>query len=394
VTNSNGIERNRAEAGQLMDDFARRSGLVGTETAPRRYLWTDAFAVCNFLGLFAATGDAQMRSHAIALVAQVHQVLGRHRRDDRRHGWISGLDEERGARHPTIGGLRIGKELPERAAGEPFDEALEWERDGQYFHYLTKWMYALDRAARDLSRLAYHRWAVELARAAHARFTYRCADGRLRMYWKMSIDLSRPLVPSMGQHDPLDAFVTYRQLAARSAGDPALGLDAEIAEAARMCAGQSWVTGDTLGIGGLLTDACRLAQLAVTAGPGEVPLLDNLLWSAARGLEFATASGFLHQSAEQRLGFRELGLAIGLRAVALVAQLVTAHPHTFASRDLSAPLRVLAAYDTLAERIEAFWLEPAHRATRAWTAHRDINDVMLATCLDPAGYLAAATAGA
>ena len=32
------------------------------------------------------------------------------------------------------------------------------------------------------------------------------------MYWKMSIDLSRPLVASMGQHDPLDGFVTCAEL--------------------------------------------------------------------------------------------------------------------------------------------------------------------------------------
>jgi hypothetical protein len=43
-----------------------------------------------------------------------------------------------GAAHPTRGGLRIGKKLPERRPGEAFQERLEWERDGQYFHYLTK----------------------------------------------------------------------------------------------------------------------------------------------------------------------------------------------------------------------------------------------------------------
>ena len=37
------------------------------------------------------------------------------------------------------------------------------------------------------------------------------------MYWKMSIDLSRPLVNSMGHHDPLDALVTYMELRANSA---------------------------------------------------------------------------------------------------------------------------------------------------------------------------------
>jgi hypothetical protein len=57
------------------------------------------------------------------------------------------------------------------------------------------------------------RWARELAAAAFAAFTYVLPDSdRRRMYWKMSIDLSRPLVPSMGHHDPLDGFITFRQL--------------------------------------------------------------------------------------------------------------------------------------------------------------------------------------
>jgi hypothetical protein len=32
------------------------------------------------------------------------------------------------------------------------------------------------------------------------------------MVWKMSTDLSRPLVASMGQHDPLDGLITCVQL--------------------------------------------------------------------------------------------------------------------------------------------------------------------------------------
>jgi len=46
-------------------------------------------------------------------------VLGRHRDDDTRSGWISGLDDEKGKQHPTFGGLRIGKPLNERKPNEP-----------------------------------------------------------------------------------------------------------------------------------------------------------------------------------------------------------------------------------------------------------------------------------
>ena len=113
------------------------------------------------------------------------------------------------------------REKPERTRqpGEPLDENLEWDRDGQYFHYLTKWMHALNRVSRVTGDPSYLRWAMELAQAAHARFVYLPpAGGRKRMYWKMSIDLTRPLVPSMGQHDPLDGLVTYMRAAG---GEPA-----------------------------------------------------------------------------------------------------------------------------------------------------------------------------
>ena len=117
--------------------FADRTGLISGET-PQRYLWTDAFAVCNFLGLSRRTGDGAFGQLALRLVDQVHDVLGHYREDDPRAGRISGLDEAEGRRHPTRGGLRIGKTMRERGPDEPLDELREWERDGQYFHCLTK----------------------------------------------------------------------------------------------------------------------------------------------------------------------------------------------------------------------------------------------------------------
>ncbi|MBA2246070.1 MAG: hypothetical protein H0W11_14025 [Gemmatimonadetes bacterium] len=105
-------------ANELMADFADRTG-VSSAAPPRRYLWTDAFAVCNLLGLHSAGGPEAQRELALRLVDQVHHTLGRHRPDDPRTGWISGPDEEEGRRHPTRGGLRIGKHLPERKPDEP-----------------------------------------------------------------------------------------------------------------------------------------------------------------------------------------------------------------------------------------------------------------------------------
>ena len=206
------------QALELMMRFAERTGLT-SQRPSQRYLWTDAFAVCNFLGLARTTGESRYSELALHLIDRVHRILGRHRPDDQRTGWISGLTAEHGEAHPTLGGLRIGKPLPERPADEPMDERLEWDRDGQYFHYLTKWMHALDQVTRSSGQGLFSTWARELAHTAHRAFTSAPPHGGpRRMYWKLSIDLSRPLVASMGQHDPLDGLVTYAQLEATAAG--------------------------------------------------------------------------------------------------------------------------------------------------------------------------------
>ena len=53
-----------------------RTGLCPRAQEQRRYLWTDAFAVCNFLELFQRTSDQQYRRCAEKLIYQVHRVLG------------------------------------------------------------------------------------------------------------------------------------------------------------------------------------------------------------------------------------------------------------------------------------------------------------------------------
>jgi len=377
----------------IMIGFAERTGLTPSARPPRRYLWTDAFAVCNFLELFRQTGEEQHKENAKQLVSQVHRMLGRHREDDSRCGWISGLDEEKGEQHPTQGGLRIGKELGERGPDEPYDDHLEWERDGQYFHYLTKWMHALDCLARVTGDAVYNWWALELAKTAHSRFTYTpWGGGPKRMYWKMSIDLSYPLVPSMGQHDPLDGLITYQQLQATAVklGDPHAEspLGTEIAEMTVMCEGMTWTTDDPLGIGGLLSDAYRLTQLMISANLRETARLVSLLRDAEVGLEAFVRSQPLNASADYRLAFRELGLSIGLHAIVKMQRTIEQHPKNFSNlQDLNTRLAGLGRYLPLTERIETFWLDPWNQQSHSWPGHRDINSVMLATSLAPDGYL-------
>lgn len=372
------MQARREQALELMTRFAAGTGLT-SERPSQRYLWTDAFAVCNFLGLGRATGESRYSELALQLVDRVHHVLGRHRADDRRTGWISGLASEDGEAHPTLGGLRIGKALPERQPDEPMDERLEWDRDGQYFHYLTKWMHALDQVTRSTGQALFNAWARELAHAAHRAFTYAPRHGgHKRMYWKLSIDLSRPLVASMGQHDPLDGLVTYAQLEATAAGwGPSLG--DVIADFAAMVDPRGLATDDPLGVGGLLVDAYRIAQLE-QQGARNFDLVEVLHEAALVGLRQYVDQPDLRLPASRRLAFRELGLAIGLATLE--------RDQWPAERGaVGASVDRLSRFVPLRTEIEAFWLRPEHRRVDSWLEHTNINDVMLATSLQPEGFL-------
>jgi hypothetical protein len=357
-----------AQAIELMDRFARQT------SEGKRYLWTDAFAVANYLSLALATNDQAFVERARALIEEVHRVLGRHRPGTNRSGWISGRSETEGSAHPTIGGLRIGKPMDERAPQAPPDERTEWDRDGQYFHYLTKWMHALDQTARVTGDLWYNCWARELAAAAHQAFVYSLLNGSRRMYWKMSIDLSRPVVPSMGQHDPVDGYVTYLQLVdtAIPAGScPVAGLDVAITDFFEMIDPDRLATDDALGIGGLLVDAYRLAQLG-----RDEDLVEASLAAALSGLdEYAGWNLQTPLHARRRLAFRELGLAIGLATVERLRAIVP---------PALAPLVAeLERYVPLRHALETFWLQSANQQAETWLEHADINTVMLATSLVP-----------
>lgn len=379
--------RRLAIAEELMHEFADQTGISPAGRETRRYLWTDAFAVCNFLELYRLKKDEKFMKLALLLVDQVHGTLGRHREDDSRSGWISGLSENEGRLHPTIGGLRIGKKMNERRPHEPFNDRLEWDRDGQYFHYLTKWMHALNRVSTVTKDPVYKRWAIELAKTAHAKFTYASfPDSPMRMYWKMSIDLSYPLVPSMGQLDPLDGLITYFELkedpVGESEGLP--GLSEEIAAMAEICKEKDWTTEDPLGVGSLLSDAYRTAQMQARGAFRQDDLLKTLLDACRTGLHAFGISGLPGAPANYRLAFRELGLTIGLHALERLKLLTEKSPGIFT---LQNQIESLAPYLPWIEAIENFWLDPANRKAGSYTEHLDINRVMLATTLIPDGFL-------
>jgi hypothetical protein len=254
-------------------------------------------------------------------------------------------------------------------------------------------MHALNRVCEVAGDWTYGRWAVELAKTAHARFTYMPPSGnQKRMYWKMSIDLTYPLVASMGHHDPLDGFITYLELQATASGHNRESADrdlsVEISDLAAMCEGKSWATADPLGIGELLCSAYRLACLIASERMEQAGLLDMLLDASLIGVRSYGRSNPLKLPAEYRLAFRELGLSVGLHAVEKLSELTgrtlgdSRMKHLLDTR-----VESLMNYVPMGSMIEAYWLEPANQRTVSWTAHRDINMVMLATSLAPDGYL-------
>ncbi len=120
-----------------------------------RYLWTDAFGVLNFLTLGATTSETRCTTLAARLIESVHSTLGRTRNLTQR---LPGASDA----HPLAGGLRIRKEDEE---DDPSGDG-----DGQYHHYLTLWMFALNRMARATGERRYNDIAIELAKAIHPRF--------------------------------------------------------------------------------------------------------------------------------------------------------------------------------------------------------------------------------
>ena len=113
-----------------------------------RYLWTDAFGVVLLVSLYRHLGEPKYLAQAEGVVAEVERVLGRPR------------------------GIRIG-EAP--------------DRDGQYFHYLAMWLYAL--AVLGAIKPEYTQRGIALVRQIHDAFVFPDAAscGRCARIWRRRI---------------------------------------------------------------------------------------------------------------------------------------------------------------------------------------------------------------
>ena len=128
------------------------------------------------------------------MIHTVHDILGRSRDGITR---LPNATDE----FPLKGGLRIGKHAASGSDG-----------DGQYHHYLTIWMFALNRMSVATGEKWYNNQAISLAESIHPYFMINRNSERPRMFWKVSTDLKTPLVTSEGNLDPIDGYVTLKLL--------------------------------------------------------------------------------------------------------------------------------------------------------------------------------------
>jgi hypothetical protein len=109
-------------------------------------------------------------------------------------------------------------------------------------------------------------------------------------------------------------------------------------------------------------------------------LLKDLKKAVLSGLESIAQTKELEGPANERTPFRELGLSLGLR----VAERVVLDASS--SSSLSCFKEILAILP-LAEQIETYWMDPELHSTNSWTNHLDMNEIMLASTLNPKCWL-------
>jgi hypothetical protein len=137
-----------------------------------RYLWTDAFGIVLLISLYQNLHEQRYLDDAEWLVTEVERVLGRPR------------------------GIRIGEAS---------------DRDGQYFHYLAMWLYALGCLGK--FKQEYRARGIALARDIHKAFV-KAGRGVL---WKMKEDLSGPYPGyGYGALDSFNGYVAYHALDERA----------------------------------------------------------------------------------------------------------------------------------------------------------------------------------
>lgn len=217
------------------------------------------------------------------LVQTVHDILGRTRNGESRLPEATDLK-------PLDGGLRIGE----------VDE-FGPDGDGQYHHYLTLWMFALNRLCLASKEPKYN----ELAKAIHPRFVIQ-RGGQDTMVWKISTDMQQPLARSKGHLDDITGLAVF-QLIQSTAGNASLEEEIEQYRGIIARSGPLHSSSDMLDLGMSLW----IAHLDKDAGWSLELAKDSL--RHARHQFIRNKARILEGNPRRRLAFREFGACLGVK---------------------------------------------------------------------------------
>jgi hypothetical protein len=167
-------------------------------------------------------------------------------------------------------------------------------------------MFALNRLTVFSGEKQYNDQAIALAKAIHPAFVYNRSSPRPRMYWKMTMDLQKPLVHSEGNLDPVDGLVVF-SLLQRTDGIDSTVLKDEIDDYKRVTETKwrGYTSSDPLDLGMTLWTAHWFAK--------EEEWAQGLIHRAGRDTEQFWASSYFKRRMDHRLAFRDFGLALGMR---------------------------------------------------------------------------------
>lgn len=171
---------------------------AGISLGSRRYLWTDAFGVLNYVSLAMKSEDRgsqlekkQYLQAAKKLIDETLFSLGNPMSDA-----YPMAEKENG----QYKGLRIGKVH----ARQESDPGMQF--DGMYWHYLDKFLFALQRYSKCARDESYLQKATTIINDVHSNFFV----PNRGFHWKLNTDLTRIRgMDANPSHDVVSAFVVY-----------------------------------------------------------------------------------------------------------------------------------------------------------------------------------------
>lgn len=166
-------------------------------------------------------------------------------------------------------------------------------------------MFALNRMTVVSGNPWYNNQAVSMAKSVLPKFMTNTSSSRPRMFWKMNIDLSKPLVKSEGNLDPIDGYVVYNLL--QTSYDNTNVLSEEIGWLKKVVdtKWRDYSSSDALDLGMTLWSTHWLVDTEEWA---------RVISKRAMGcLKCLIDIGYFDMPVNKRLAFREFGTVLGVQ---------------------------------------------------------------------------------